>query len=246
MRNVTLVMVETESHELARVALLQSIAKYPFAESLVFTDRPEWFPEAQCIQIPKLQSIWQYNNLMLKVVPDFIRTPFFLVIQFDGFILNESAFDEVFFEYDYIGAPWNGEPEQSSVGNGGFSWRSKRLAEAVKACTNDLQVTEAEDVMICQRLRPRLEQREGLKFASRSVANRFSFEFPATDVPTFGFHGVFNLPLVYKDNIEWLIGQLPNRVLLESPGFNLFVLTMDALGLDKTLLMQRARLARSP
>jgi hypothetical protein len=99
--------------------------------------------------------------------------------------------------------------------------------------------------MIGQRLRPRLEHQEGLKFASRSVASRFSFEFPATDIPTFGFHGVFNLPLVYKDNIEWLVGQLPNRVLLEGPGFNLFVLTMDALGLDKTLLMQRARSARN-
>lgn len=245
MQKVTLVMVETESYELARVALLQSIAKYPFEQRIVFTDRPEYFPEAQCVKIPKLQSIGQYNNLMLRVVPDFITTPFFLVVQFDGFILNESAFDTVFFEYDYIGAPWNGEPEQLCVGNGGFSWRSKRLADSVKECVGDLNTIEAEDIVIGQRLRHGLEHQKGLKFATRSVAQRFSFEFPAVDVPTFGFHGVFNLPLFYRNNIDWLVNQLPSRVLMEGAGFNLLVLTMDALKLDKTLLVERARLART-
>ncbi len=244
MQKVTLVMVETDSYELARDALLQSIAKYPFEQRIVFTDRPEYFPEAQCVKIPKLQSIVQYNNLMLRVVPDFITTPFFLVVQFDGFILNESAFDTVFFEYDYIGAPWSGEPELLCVGNGGFSWRSKRLADAVKECVRDLNIDEPEDIVVCQRLRQGLENRMGLRFATRSVAQRFSFEFPAVDVPTFGFHGVFNLPLLYKNNIDWLVHHLPSRVLMEGPGFNLFVLTMDALGLDKTLLIERARLAR--
>ena len=244
MERVTLVMVETESYELARVAFLQSIAKYPFEERLVFTDCPEHFPEAQCVKIPKLQSISQYNNLMLKVVPEFIQTPFFLVIQFDGFILNESAFDPVFFDYDYIGAPWNGEPEQSCVGNGGFSWRSKRLADAVKERVSDSRFEEAEDVMIGQRLRYGLEKREGLKFAPRSVAARFSFEFPATDVPTFGFHGVFNLPLVYKNEIDWLVNHLPSRVLMEGAGFNLLILTFNALGIDPKQLMERARRVR--
>jgi hypothetical protein len=99
--------------------------------------------------------------------------------------------------------------------------------------------------MIGQRLRYSLEKREGLTFAPRSVAARFSFEFPATDVPTFGFHGVFNLPLVYKNEIDWLVNHLPTRVLMEGAGFNLFALTMDALGLDKTLLIKRAHSARN-
>ena len=245
MREVTLVLVETESYALAKIAVSRSLERFPFARALIFTDRPELFPGLDCVLIPKLQSMEQYNRLMLLIVPDFIQTEFFMTVQFDGFVLNASLFDPVFYGYDYIGAPWNGEPEETSVGNGGFSWRSKRLADAVKASLGGDEVLEAEDLIVCKRLRGRLEAGSGCVFAPRSVASRFSFEFPAVDHPTFGFHGVFNLPALYRDDIDFLINHLPDRVFHPGAAFNLLALTMDVLGLDRGLMLKRAEVARN-
>jgi hypothetical protein len=182
---------------------------------------------------------------MLLVVPDFIETEFFVTVQFDGFVLNASLFDPVFYNYDYIGAPWNDEPEETCVGNGGFSWRSKRLADAVKMSLERSQFVEAEDLVVCKRLRRRLETESGCVFAPRDVASRFSFEFPAVPYPTFGFHGVFNLPALYVNDIDFLISHLPERVFQPGAAFNLLYLTMDALKLDRASLLKRAEAVRN-
>lgn len=204
--------------------------KFQFSEVIVFTDRPEMFPEASCVAIPRIQSIKEYSNLMLTVVTDFIETDFFLVIQFDGFILNGDCFREEFYNYDYIGAPWSGEIEQLSVGNGGFSWRSKKLAEAVKKEAAREFIEEAEDLFICQSKRTILERDYGCRFASREVAAKFSFEFPAVSYPTFGFHGVFHLPVLYRESLDFLLSHLPERMSREGPAKALFNLTMKTLG----------------
>jgi hypothetical protein len=229
MQDVTLVLVDTESYALARVALLQSMSKFKFAKVLVFTDQSKFFPEAQCVIIPKIQSIGQYSNLMLSVVTDFIETEFFIVSQFDGFILNGGCFREEFFNYDYIGAPWNSEPEHLSVGNGGFSWRSKKLADAVKKEAAGQFVEDAEDVFICKTKRSILERVYGCRFASREMAAQFSFEFPAVSHPTFGFHGVFHLPALYQQNLDFLTSNLPQRMSKDGPAKILFDLTMQGV-----------------
>ncbi len=44
---------------------------------------------------------------MIKRINSYVATPFALVIQYDGFILNPDAWRDEFLDYDYIGAPWN-------------------------------------------------------------------------------------------------------------------------------------------
>jgi len=60
-----------------------------------------------------------------------------LLVQPDGFVINPDKWDNQFFEYDYIGAPWEQVPHSyldpwgkpHRVGNGGFSFRSKKLLD---------------------------------------------------------------------------------------------------------------------
>ena len=60
---------------------------------------------------------------------NYFDTDYVLTFQSDGFILNPDAWTDEFFNYDYIGAPWG--DNRYAVGNGGFSFRSKKLMNFV-------------------------------------------------------------------------------------------------------------------
>ena len=63
---------------------------------------------------------------------EYVDTPFALVCQHDGFILNKNAWNDEWLKNDYIGCHsncWSGWGENGQGGNGGFSLRSKRLME---------------------------------------------------------------------------------------------------------------------
>ena len=131
-----------------------------------------------------------------------------MIIQLDGKILNSNAWNDNFFNYDYIGAPWqeyswlnkkleamkqNKEDLNFRVGNGGFSLRSKRLCEVVTKYGSDLWDGENEDTFISLTLRDHLEN-EGIKFAPYEVAKQFSVERDVYD-GQFGAH-----KWIIKDN----------------------------------------------
>jgi len=116
-----------------------------------------------------------------------------LVVQWDGFITNPDAWEPVFLDYDFVGAPW----VDRFVGNGGFSLRSRRLIEFVAARGWD-EVTP-EDVYIGKTLLPELIE-HGMSVAPLDVAARFSTELyvEGVSVPcekSFGFHS----PMVLEE-----------------------------------------------
>ena len=129
-----------------------------------------------------IKSIRDYNLFCAKGLNDMIKTDYCLVFQWDGYPINVSAWDDDWFSYDYIGAPWITQPWSldKTVGNGGFSLRSKKyLEECSKA---DYNGTEAEDVFFCR------NNKLDCRYAPVSVAYQFSVE----DLPykgQFGFHG---------------------------------------------------------
>ena len=57
------------------------------------------------INIPKIESIEDYSEFMIKGLNDYVDTDFVLVIQYDGFVLNPEQWNPKFLEFDYIGAP---------------------------------------------------------------------------------------------------------------------------------------------
>ena len=59
-----------------------------------------------------------------------ISTPFVLVIQWDGYIVDPSAWANAFRKYDYVGAVVH-DKRGTFVGNGGFSLRSPQAAQGI-------------------------------------------------------------------------------------------------------------------
>jgi len=138
---------------------------------------------------------------MIKDLIKYVDTPYALIFQYDGFILNHDAWDDQFLDYDYIGGPW-AHLGSLEVGNGGFSLRSRRLIDWLATNWREIGVPiDPEDVFISHFARPRLEQ-NGMTFAPTSVASRFSKEGNERSVVwngEFGFHGI-----TYTDISRWL------------------------------------------
>lgn len=208
---LAIVIADTDQHVLAAQALTQTLRGVEPSQVLVFSDRVDSWPTGcQCIRIETIRKIETYNRLITADLAEHLRADHVLVIQYDGFLLNPSCYDPAFLAQDYIGAPWP-EPGPHSVGNGGFSLRSRRLVETVASLPYP-DLTQPEDVFICRDSRPALEQ-QGLRFAPRELAQRFSLEWPHVPHATWGFHGVFHLPGVYRQHLDFLFDNLPDHTL---------------------------------
>jgi len=215
-RRITLVIVSTETYELGYQAVVSSVSKFHFDEVLILSDDDRAWGDFAVTKINKFKSGREYNKFVLADLYKYVTTDYFVIIQYDGFVLNGDQFSPHFYHYDYIGAPWTIHP-YLTVGNGGFSWRSLRLAEAgakvfeADALGKDSPVVE--DVYLCRTNRILLEDKFGMHFASEGVAAHFSLEMGTRHYPTFGFHGTWHLPRIYEDRLDWLLEKLPQRLL---------------------------------
>jgi len=157
----------------------------------------------------------EYARFMIYHLTEHIDSDYTLTIQHDGFIINPDAWMDEFYQYDYIGAPWPWREqgfvtpfgEHITVGNGGFSFRSKKLLDLpskvevpfdVVAMNDFYKMFGAtnwnEDGNICVHNRHIFEE-HGCKFAPVEVAKFFSHESSLDinrGIVPFGFHG--NLP----------------------------------------------------
>lgn len=145
------------------------------------------------IRIDKMNGQLDYSFNTLKVCPENCTEDFDLVVQWDGYAVNPEAWTDEFFNFDYIGATW----DDGVVGNGGFSWRSKKLYNAFKSvdikhnysqfekelvdrpmyCGNDNNGKFIpEDVVICRLYRNQFETEFDIKYAPYEISDRFSVE----------------------------------------------------------------------
>lgn len=195
--SVTLCCVDTRTPMLALMAMERSMRTLRFGDAILFAaPQPEIVRRAGALGVRvldpgKLDSIEAYSRFMLQGLLAHARHDFMLVVQWDGFVVNPESWSDEFLRYDYIGAVWPEEKNRYRVGNGGFSLRSRRLLQALRA--PEIQVTHPEDVSICEVNRSVLEQQHDIRFAPAEVAERFSYEHIKSGHATFGFHGVFNL-----------------------------------------------------
>jgi ADP-heptose:LPS heptosyltransferase/tetratricopeptide (TPR) repeat protein len=202
--NTTLCCIDCINHELSIRAIEHCLRACGFEKAIFLTDREFDLEGIDVIEIPAISTKEQYSLFVLKELHKYINTDFVLMIQYDGFIINPAAWTPEFQKYDYIGAKWLIE-KNFTVGNGGFSLRSKRLLQALTdedikigsirpADSDDALHASHEDVVICRLYRPFLEQKYGIKFAPEFLADRFSYEHsdPGDNHP-FGFHGLFNM-----------------------------------------------------
>ncbi len=240
-RELTLVAVDCAQPEWAVRALVRSAHHLPAARVLLLTDQPSdpaWLAQGvEVAPIAPIRSREDYSRFMLTGLAPLIRTPFALVVQWDGWVLDGHTtdplhtFDPLFWQHDYIGARWPHRAPPHVVGNGGFSWRSKRLLDALAALAPELAPGEAEDEAICIRLRPRLEHDFGLVFAEPELADRFAFDVGRPVGPTFGFHGVFNFWQVLTGEQLVAFAQEAPETIVRGPGFQ--ALTRNLLDLKR-------------
>jgi hypothetical protein len=242
--DVTLVCVETREHALARMAVEDCLRNAEFGDVLILTDCPAQFDAPKddlcrlgvkiatsTIQTGKMlgQSVRLHRvyNWPDKVgwsrswwfdVPPLLRTAHTLNIQWDSWIWDISKWSDDFRLYDYIGAPW-WYTDGMNVGNGGFSWVSTRLKRFIHKNRGRFPCdTPVDDNLLCRKYRPTLEDC-GFVWAPESVARQFSWEGcqqPKTETTHFGFHAMFNWPLVLPH--ERLLERA--RLAFESPYIN--------------------------
>jgi len=209
---VTLCCVDCVNHDLALAALDQCVRKCDFARVLFVTDRDYAIDGLDSVRIASIRSRDAYSHFVIKELHEHVATDFVLLVQWDGFVVDASAWRDEFLDYDYIGAKWIFHKDGRSVGNGGFSLRSRRLLEALR----DPQVAAGplEDVAICRTFRPYLEARHGIRFAPEEVADLFSFEASYFDRMPFGFHGLFNFWMFLgKEELTAFLGMVTPEIL---------------------------------
>jgi hypothetical protein len=209
-KDITMVIIDTENPVLANHALKLSQKAFPTERALAITDSSSFFDGYEKFLIDKINSIEDYNNIVINLLPELISTKYVLIIQFDGFVINPSLYTDVFLEFDYIGASWP-HVDTYTVGNGGFSLRSLKMLKAAKKFAYLRKINMAEDEFICRYIKTLLEYDYNIKFAPNEVADLFSTEYKKNKNPTFGFHGFHHLLSIYSKNIDFLLGNLSPR-----------------------------------
>lgn len=206
-------IVDTHVHEKSAQALVSTLAclaSIPLCVKKIYwiSDQPLTVPMPVKVchhVINKITDFPQdYNQVMLRLLPQVLEEDFVFIIQYDGFAVNASAWCPEFLEYDYTGAVWPSWENigDHTVGNGGFSLRSRKLMHALSSHREfDMKVNE--DELICRVHRHSLEQ-QGIKFAPEWLAHRFSIEQVAHPIwlgKSLGFHGKHGVAAWYNVQI---------------------------------------------
>jgi hypothetical protein len=205
--DTTLVAVSSNLIDETLYALRYSLSKIRFTESLFLTSAPILSTADIRVQpIPPITSVDEYSNFIIYELHKFIKTSYCLIVQWDGFVINDRCWTNEFLEYDYIGAPFKKRLDDPvyatdnmgtfyAVGNGGFSLRSKSLLLAstkLGLVRPFWSSSNNEDGFFCVENRRTLES-HGFKWAPEALATRFSNECGMLDKNyfrhSFGFHG---------------------------------------------------------
>ena len=201
--DVTLVIVETMLHDLARVAMRDAMKHCDFGEVAWFSDQPSetsgttWHKIEHDVTVRRQRASAPMQFVWSKPFIDRISTPHFLFMQWDAGIVDPSLWDDRLLECDYAGAPWD-FADGRNVGCGGFTIYSARLMRHL--IEHRPMPDIGADKVLCRDWRPDLE-RQGFRWAPDELAIRFAFEYvrdargPSRH---FGYHDSRNWPLVMK------------------------------------------------
>lgn len=218
LHDVSLICVDTRHPDQAWWAIQRCRTSLGFAAADFFCPG-DWRPssseadaDADVVLHPiaPIRNIEDYNRFMMTGLADHVNTSHALVMQWDGFVSEPARWSPEFLQWDYIGAPWYHRGSSGSVGNGGFSLRSRKLLHALREIDHP-DTREPEDRTICVTLRPQLESMHGIRFAPLEVAQRFACEYGPFR-PAFGFHGMHNFAHVLSPATlnSWLDGCPPD------------------------------------
>jgi hypothetical protein len=191
LQDVTLCAVTAVNHELTVWAMQECLKHCSFADVVLISDRPVEAP-FRVELMPPFPDGTHYAPFVCRELTKYTPSPFNLLVQYDGYIVEPKAWSEQFYDYDYIGAKWPWHAENRRVGNSGFCLRSKRLLDILAETPLPPPGKFVDDEFICHTLRGHLENFYNIKIAPEPIADRFAYERHVPEGPSFGFHGLFN------------------------------------------------------
>ena len=162
------------------------------------------FSRAHVLNHPMLEGLFNietYNRLMKNsTIWEALAYKKCLLVQDDGMLIRPGV-EDLFLDYDYVGAPWPPGSHlvaagvgKDFIGNGGLSVRDvDAMLEITRTCLhekmrlfNSAMQPVPEDVYFSAAL-----EKRGGRFPSRALAQRFAMEMslpPADQPPPLGFH----------------------------------------------------------
>lgn len=243
LENVMLCAVSSVAIDQTVAALEKSCRHIRFGDVVLLSDVDPALTSASPIRwqaIYPIKSKEAYSRFMIKELGQYVTRPFVLVVQWDGFVLDHCRWNPAFLDYDYIGAVWPQFKDGMTMGNGGFSLRSRRLLEVLSR--DEFTPFHPEDVAICRNWRRQLEDQYSISFAPNALASTFSAERVADLRETFGFHGFYNMPDVLPiAEMHEVVASLPDRVLhgLDGADFIIRLAMRGHVGLAWRLMGRR-------
>jgi hypothetical protein len=224
--------------------MTRSMSGVEFGEAIAFV--PSWFLSRpafngiRMVPLDDVNSAKDYSEFMFKRLLTYIRTEHVLVVQWDGFVVHPTLWQNHFLDFDFIGAPWPQFNDEYQVGNGGFSMRSRRLMSILQDAR--FSDTHPEDVAICRTYRSVLDRDFGMRFPTASLAVQFSVERQGDPRFSFGCHGLANMVIALASSeLDAFVRQLPDDVYVstEARGFVKNLLRVDRRDLAAHALMRR-------
>src|SRR6516162_7938544 len=101
LRDVTLICIDcTGKEHLAERAIAKSLEQCDFGAVKLLTDKPgrKWG-----VQIPPVRNVEEYSGFVVRKLWKYVETSHCLIVQWDGYVVNGSAWDNEFLNCDYIG-----------------------------------------------------------------------------------------------------------------------------------------------
>jgi hypothetical protein len=224
LRNITVCTADCSTPAIAARAMAICTTACTFGDAIFFTDRELSGESFRVVSIPPIKSKTDYSRFILKEMAPHIRTPYVLIVQWDGYIVDPQQWTPEFLQYDYIGARWLHSPDHIKVGNGGFSLRSRKLLDVIAAPGFEFVENEPEDYLICRHNRDYMDA-SGIKFAPESLAVKFSYEYEDPQVPSFGFHSIANFWRHVDDGEMMALSHMFTPPILKSVACMLLILS---------------------
>jgi hypothetical protein len=161
------------------------------------------------IKIPRFNEYYDICVWYMTQFPKYIKhfAPHLLSIHWDGYPVRPEAWDDRFYDYDFIGSPFpNGE-----VGNNGFCFYSTKFVEGIAALKLPAkpEVCHPSDQILLRRNKEKLKS-WGIKICPYDLAFKFSTEtyWYRNEVAgyryggSFGFHGMHTLETMHGYDVK--------------------------------------------
>ena len=225
---VTLVCIDCVHHELGLAAIEQTLVGCRFADVLFITDRSLPIPQLRVLAVPRIGSQSEYSRFVAKGLARHVVTPHALLIQWDAFVVNPSAWSDAFLACDYI-APLAGD-EPAPSGGAGIALMSRRLLEAL----GDARVADIDDLdhAVHRTYRTLLARDFGMRYPAKAMSEQFAFGDGYPVGQPFGFQRLFNMWMFFQPQDLRAFLAMASPAILRSPEAMSLAINLRDLGRD--------------